>query len=122
MAKRMLIGVMGSKPIHLMSAEERGKNLSLTDYFIDLGMKKEEVIKIVEVGNVVTRDRELIEMGDCVNCKSIDNRVAVFILIETLRELKGKEIPFDFYGVFHCARRSRYSWRSGGRSSHQPRL
>ena len=48
----------------------------------------------------VTRERELIEMGDCVNCKSIDNRVAVFILIETLRELKGKEIPFDFYAVF----------------------
>jgi putative aminopeptidase FrvX len=98
--KKDVIGVMGSKPIHLMTPEERGKNLSLTDYFIDLGMKKEEVIKIVEVGNVVTRDRELIEMGDCVNCKSIDNRVAVFILIETLRELKGKEIPFDFYGVF----------------------
>ncbi len=95
-----VIGVMGSKPIHLMTAEERGKNLSLNDYFIDLGMKKEEVVKIVQVGNVVTRERELIEMGDCVNCKSIDNRVAVFILIETLRELKGVEIPFDFYGVF----------------------
>lgn len=98
--KKDVIGVMGSKPIHLMTAEERGKNLTLNDYFIDLGMKKEEVVKIVEVGNVVTRERELIEMGDCVNCKSIDNRVAVFILIETLRELKGKEIPFDFYGVF----------------------
>lgn len=98
--KQDVIGVMGSKPIHLMSAEERGKTLHLTDFFIDLGMKKEEVVKIVEVGNVVTRDRELIEMGDCVNCKSIDNRVAVFILIETLKELKGKEIPYDFHAVF----------------------
>lgn len=98
--KQNVIGVMGTKPIHLMSAEERTKPLHLTDFFIDLGMKKEEVVKIVEVGNVVTRDRELIEMGDCVNCKSIDNRVAVFILIETLKELKGKEIPYDFYGVF----------------------
>ena len=98
--KQDVIGVMGTKPIHLMSPEERGKSLQLTDFFIDLGMKKEEVVKIVEVGNVVTRDRELIEMGDCVNCKSLDNRVAVFILIETLKELKGKEIPYDFYGVF----------------------
>ena len=95
-----LMGVMGSKPIHLMTAEERGKNVMLTDYFIDLGMKKEEVLKYIGVGDVVTRHSELIEMGNCVNCKSIDNRVAVFILIETLRELKGKEIPFDFYGVF----------------------
>lgn len=98
--KKDLIGVMGTKPIHLMTAEERGKPLSLNDYFIDLGMKKEEVAKWIEVGNVVTRERELIEMGDCVNCKSIDNRVAVFILIETLKVLKGKDIPYDFYGVF----------------------
>jgi endoglucanase len=98
--KKDVVGVMGTKPIHLMSAEERGKSLQLTDFFIDLGMKKEEVVKIVEVGNVVTRDRELIEMGDCVNCKSLDNRVAVFILIETLKELKGQEIPYDFHAVF----------------------
>lgn len=98
--KKDVIGVMGSKPIHLMTPEERGRNLALNDYFIDLGMKKEEVVKVVEIGNVVTRQRELIEMGDCVNCKSIDNRVAVFILIETLRGLQGKEIPYDFYGVF----------------------
>lgn len=98
--KKDVIGVMGTKPIHLMTAEERGKNLVLNDYFIDLGMSRKDVIKIIEVGNVVTRERELIEMGDCVNCKSIDNRVAVFILIETLRELKGKAIPYDFYGVF----------------------
>jgi endoglucanase len=98
--KKDVIGVMGTKPIHLMTAEERGKPLQLSDYFIDLGLKKEEVVKLIEVGNVVTRERELIEMGDCVNCKSIDNRVAVFILIETLRELKGNEIPYDFYGMF----------------------
>jgi endoglucanase len=39
-------------------------------------------------------------MGDCVNGKSLDNRLAVFILIETLRSLKDKELPFDLYGVF----------------------
>lgn len=100
--KKPTTGVMGTKPIHLMTPEERGKPLQLTDYFIDLGMKKPEVIKLIEVGNVVVRERELIEMGNCVNCKSIDNRVAVFILIETLRELKGKKIPYDFYGVFTC--------------------
>jgi putative aminopeptidase FrvX len=98
--KKDVIGVMGTKPIHLMTAEERTKPLLLTDYFIDLGMPKKEVVKIVEVGSTVTRERELIEMGNCVNCKSIDNRVAVFILIETLRELKGKNIPYDFYGMF----------------------
>ena len=98
--KEDLIGVMGSKPIHVMSAEERTKSLKTTDFFIDLGMKKEEVDKIVTIGDPITRERGLIEMGTCVNCKSLDNRLAVFILIESLRALKGKEVPYDIYGVF----------------------
>jgi endoglucanase len=96
--KEDLIGVMGSKPIHVMTQEERNKNPKITDYFIDLGMKADEVKKIVNIGDPITRERELVEMGDCVNCKSIDNRVSVFILIETLRQLK--EVPYDVYGVF----------------------
>jgi len=75
-----LIGVMGSKPIHIMTADERNKVTAITDYFIDLGMPKEEVEKYIRIGNPITRQRELIEMGNCVNCKSIDNRVSVFIL------------------------------------------
>ena len=42
-----IIGVMGSKPIHVMSPEERTKMPKTTDYFIDLGMKKEAVEKIL---------------------------------------------------------------------------
>lgn len=96
--KKDLVGVMGSKPIHVMTAEERNKVPKITDYFIDLGMDVKEVKKYIQIGNVVTRERKLIEMGDCVNCKSIDNRVSVFILIETLRQLKNT--PYDVYGVF----------------------
>lgn len=96
--KKDVIGVMGSKPIHMMSAGEREKIVPISDYFIDLGLSKKEVEKIVSVGDTVTRQRELIEMGNCVNCKSIDNRVSVFILIETLRELKSS--PYDVYAVF----------------------
>jgi tetrahedral aminopeptidase len=98
--KKDLIGVMGSKPIHVMTPEERGKSMKTTDFFIDMGLPKEEVEKYVQVGDPITRQRELIEMGNCVNCKSIDNRVSVFILVEALRELKGKEVPYDVYGVF----------------------
>ena len=96
--KEDVIGVMGSKPIHMMSADERNKVVQLNEYFIDLGMKKKDVEKIVSIGNPVTRERELIEMGDCVNCKSLDNRVSVFILIEVLKELK--KTPYDIYAVF----------------------
>ncbi len=98
--KKDLIGVMSSKPIHVMTDEERKKLPKNSDYFIDLGMKKEEVEKYVEIGTPVTRQRDLIEMGDCVNSKSLDNRLAVFILVEMLKELKDTEVPYDIYGVF----------------------
>jgi endoglucanase len=96
--KKDLIGVMGTKPIHVMSPEEQKKIPKSSDYFIDLGMKKKEVEKYIEIGNPVTREREFIEMGDCVNCKSIDNRISVYILIEILRKIKNP--PYDVYGVF----------------------
>lgn len=96
--KKDLIGVMGSKPIHVMTSEEKTKLPKLTDYFIDLGTDKAEVEKWVQVGDPITRERELVEMGNCVNCKSIDNRIAVFILLETLRELESP--AYDVYATF----------------------
>lgn len=96
--KQDVVGVMSSKPIHVMTAEERTQPAKKEEYFIDLGMPKEEVEKIVSVGNPVTRERELIEMGNCVNCKSIDNRVSVYILIEVLKQLKNN--AHDVYAVF----------------------
>ncbi len=97
-----LFGVMGSKPVHIMSPEEKNKNPQIKDYFIDTGLTKKEVEKLVSVGDFVTRHSPLIELGDCVNVKSLDNRASVFVLIETLRALKkSKSKPaYDFYAVF----------------------
>jgi len=98
--KKDLVGVMGSKPVHLMSEEERGKNVKIQDFFIDLGLNKEEVLENVTIGDPITRERELIEIGHCVNGKSLDNRISVFVLIEALKILKGTNLPFDTYAVF----------------------
>ena len=96
--KKDIIGVMGSKPIHVMTPEEKNKVPKITDYYIDLGIDKKEVDKIVKVGDSITRQRELIEMGDCVNCKSLDNRIAVFILMEVLGKMD--QPAYDTYAVF----------------------
>lgn len=96
--KKDLIGVMGSKPIHVMSAAERDKPAKTEDFFIDLGMPRDEVEKYISVGDTVTRERGLIEMGNCINCKSLDNRISVYILIEALKNMKV--VPYDVYAVF----------------------
>ena len=97
--KKDVIGVMGSKPIHLMDIIDRAKVPAIKDYFIDTGRSKKELDKLISVGNTITRERKMIEMGDCLNCKSLDNRVSVFVLIEMLREMKKKP-PYDVYAVF----------------------
>lgn len=98
--KEDVIGVMASKPIHVMTADERNKVAKLTDYFIDTGLPAERVKELINIGDAVTREREFIEMGDCFNCKSLDNRLAVFMLIELFRKIRGCELPYDVYGVF----------------------
>ena len=98
--KKPLTGVMGTKPIHIMKPEERAKVVPTNEYFIDLGMPKSEVEKYIKIGDPITRHGELIEMGDCVVSKSLDNRLSVFILLETFKALQGKDIPHDLYGVF----------------------
>ncbi len=98
--KKDVLGVMASKPIHVMSADERNKVAKLSDYFIDTGLPAEEVKELIQVGDSITRERECVEMGPCINGKSLDNRLAVFILIEVFRELQGTDVPYDIYGVF----------------------
>lgn len=98
--KEDVLGVMAAKPIHVMSPEERKKNPKTTDFFIDTGLPKEKVEELITVGDPITRERSFITMGECVNSKSLDNRLAVFILLETLKNLKDKEVPYDVYGVF----------------------
>jgi len=95
-----IIGVMGSKPIHVMKPEERKKMPDVVDYFVDTGLSKKELEKVVSIGDPITRERELIEMGDCINAKSLDNRISVYIQLEALRELKNTEVPYDVYAVF----------------------
>jgi len=96
--KKNVMGVFGSKPVHIMNAEERKKPLSISNFYIETGYPGEEVKKMIEVGDSVTRHQPLIEMGDCVNCKSLDNRISVYILIEMLKALE--QPAYDTYAVF----------------------
>lgn len=96
--KEDILGVMGSKPIHVMNDAEKKKPLSIDDFFIDVGLDKKSVEKLVPLGSSITRQRELAELGNCITCKSLDNRISVYILIEVLKLLK--KVPYDVYAVF----------------------
>ena len=98
--KEDIYGVVSSKPIHIMSPEERKQSPKLKDFFIDTGRSKKDLEALIETGNPITREAACIEMGDCINGKSLDNRISVFILLEVLRKLKDEVLPYDLYAVF----------------------
>lgn len=97
LGKKDLPGVIGSKPIHILTDEERKKHLEIKDYFIDLGMTKEQVVELVQIGDPVTMFRKMEVIGDNVTCKTMDDRVGVYCMVEAVR--KAKKSSADLYVV-----------------------
>jgi len=85
------------KPIHMQTAEDRKKELQVTDFFVDLGLPVAEVKKRVEIGDRVIWQRGFAKMGDCVTAKALDDRVGVYVMLEALRRITHS--PDDIYAV-----------------------
>jgi endoglucanase len=86
--RKDVLGLIGSKPIHIMSDEERTKMPKTETFFIDLGLPRAKVEKLVRIGDLATRERDFVEIGDSVSTKSLDDRVGVFVMIEAVRKAK----------------------------------
>jgi putative aminopeptidase FrvX len=101
-SKGDLLGLMnpGGKFPLMASPEERNKVPTLPEFFIDLGLSADDVKKQVKVGDPVTLRQEAGQLGELFTGKAMDDRVAVFVLLESLKQLKGKKLPYDLYAVF----------------------
>ena len=98
-------GVMnpGGRPIHISSPDERTKVPEVKQFFVDIGLAPEKVKKAVRVGDfVVMNEPCLTEMGDKVVSKALDNRVACWLGIESIRKLEksGAGHDCEIYVVF----------------------
>jgi endoglucanase len=96
--KETIPGVIGGKPIHTQTDEQKKSKTKLKELFIDTGLPADKVKEIVRDGSTVTRMGDLMELGDCLTGKSLDNRISVFILIEALK--KAASCNSDLYAVF----------------------
>ncbi|ASS77198.1 aminopeptidase [Tumebacillus algifaecis] len=94
------VGIVGSKPPHLTSKEERDKAWSLDELFIDIGMPEEMVREKVSVGDPVTIRREPMELQfDRISGKALDNRASIASVLECVVELQNLEHSVDVYVV-----------------------
>jgi endoglucanase len=79
---------LAAKPIHLLDPSEI-KPPKMEELFVDIGLPVDEVRANVEIGDMVTMDRTLEEVGRCVMSKSLDDRVSIFVMIEAIRAMQG---------------------------------
>lgn len=88
--------MLGTKPKHMLTAEEMSKAPRVEQFFVDAGLGSETKER-VHVGDMVTMNRKFQTMGDLFTCKAMDDRVAVFVMIEALRAVHAHEV--DVYAV-----------------------
>ncbi|MEM0351839.1 MAG: M42 family metallopeptidase [Sulfolobales archaeon] len=99
---RVIRGVIGSKPPHIMKPEELKQVPEIKDMYIDIGASsKDEAEKMgVTVGTIAVFDRDLAIVGgssDVVTGKALDDRVGVVATIEGFKAIDGNEV--DVYAV-----------------------
>jgi putative aminopeptidase FrvX len=98
--RRTLSGVIGARPPHVLSQQERDQPVPYDKLRIDVGLSPEELPKQVRVGDLVTMKRDLIELkGGLVAGKALDDRVCVAAAVVCLEELGRANHLWDVYAV-----------------------
>ncbi len=97
-----IVGVIGSKPPHIMDPEERKNTIKIKDMFIDVGATDaaDAATLGVEIGSPVTMDRSLREMAhDFVTGKALDDRSGVVMMVAALQRLRDEDIVTTVHAV-----------------------
>ncbi|BCJ86516.1 M42 family metallopeptidase [Effusibacillus dendaii] len=96
-----IVGVIGSKPPHVLSPEERNKVVQIKDMFIDIGASSAEEAKefgvrpgdmIVPICPFTIMKNEKFIMG-----KALDNRSGCALAVEVLHQLQNESHPNIVY-------------------------
>jgi len=91
-------GVIGIKPIHLLTDQESQKVSKIEDLVVDIGAKsKDEADKLAPVGTYAAFATPFRELGPTVSGKAFDDRVGCAVLVELLQ---GERFRFDLHAAF----------------------
>ena len=95
-----LKGIIGTKPPHIMTAEEQNKIVPKEDLFIDIGAEslKQAREKGADVGMMGVFDVEFADLGDgYFRGKAFDDRAGCTVLAEVFKSLKDS--PCNFVAI-----------------------
>ncbi len=93
-----VLGVVGSKAVHMTTAEQRKKLPEMRDMYIDIGAaSKEEAEKLVHIGDLAAFDDTVVRFGDgFIKAKAIDDRVGCAAMLKLIES----DIPCDCWFAF----------------------
>lgn len=93
-----ILGVVGGKAVHNLTAEERKKAVTFEKMCVDIGVdSKKEAQKLVRLGDSVSFVSEFISFGDeFIKGKAIDDRAGCAIMLALIDE----GIEYDAYFTF----------------------
>lgn len=96
--KNAVPGVIGTRPVHLITEEERKEYAKTEDMRIDIGAKdKEEALSLVSPGDQATFIGPWRELGDrSVLAKAIDDRAGCALLLEMIQGELEYDCTFAF--------------------------
>lgn len=94
-------GVIGKRPIHLMSAEDRKRTLEMNQVWVDTGLVKQEVVDKISIGDTVSVSSNFQFLGNSkISGKALDNKIGVYIVAEVLKRVsKDKDVKSNVVGV-----------------------
>jgi putative aminopeptidase FrvX len=99
-----VIGVVGSKPPHLLQPKDREKVMELSDMYIDVGtMEKYDISKKlgVRVGDPIVPDSTFVIMNNekMYMGKAFDNRVSCALVVDVIRHFNTAAHPNTIFGI-----------------------
>lgn len=96
-----VLGVIGRKPIHLLTEEERKQVPKLKDLWLDIGAKnKEEADKLVRVGDPITVELAYREFRNGrVASPAMDDKCGLWVVMEALRRIDAQKLSWAVYAV-----------------------
>ena len=96
-------GVIGAKPPHLISPEERTKTVLKKNMYIDIGAtSSKEVEKTgIRIGDPVIPDSEFTVLSTprTYMAKAFDDRIGCAVMLSVLEKIKNRKIPGTVYGA-----------------------
>ncbi|MEG1886912.1 MAG: M42 family peptidase [Oscillospiraceae bacterium] len=91
------VGVIGAKPIHMVSEGDRKKLPKKEDLLIDIGAPdKSAALQIISIGDTASFDNGCQICDELIKAKAIDDRAGCAVLIKMLEEPS----ECDFYATF----------------------